>query len=87
MMKAWYEAKPFTFGAVFIFFYMTIPILDQLYMNPTMKPICNGQITDQQVRMCTDWIIKKDKARVPKTTNPLGGLYRNPPSNIERQWE
>jgi hypothetical protein len=77
MMKAWYEAKPFTFGSVFIFFYMTIPILDQLYMIPRMKPVCNGQITDQQARACTDWIHKKETKHVRTTQRGHGGLSGN----------
>jgi hypothetical protein len=77
MLKRWYEAKPFTFGAVFIFFYMTIPILDAMFIVPTMKPQCNGAITDQQVRSCTDWIRKKEKGHVRTTQRGHGGLSRD----------
>ena len=77
MMKAWYEAKPFTFGAVFIFFYMTIPIVDKIYMVPRMSPQCNGTITNEQVRACTDWIHKKESNHVRTPERGLGGLHRN----------
>jgi hypothetical protein len=87
MLKKWHENRPFTFEAVFIFLYFTIPILDKIYIVPHMKPVCNGQITGEQVKMCTDWIINKDKAHVSKATNSLGGLYRDTSPDSQRQWE
>ena len=87
MLKKWHENRPFTFGAVFIFFYMTIPILDAAFIIPTMKPVCNGQITNQQVRMCTDWIKNKEKVHVPKSPTSIGRLYGNPKSDSQLQWE
>lgn len=77
MLKIWYEKKPFTFGAVFIFFYMTIPILDQIFIYHTMKPNCNGTITNEQVRACTDWIHKKETHHVRTPQRGLGRLYRD----------
>jgi hypothetical protein len=76
MLKIWYEKKPFTFGAVFIFFYMTIPILDQIFIYPKMKPVCNGEITDQQVRACTNWIRKKETSHVRVIKRGPGELHR-----------
>jgi hypothetical protein len=87
MLKTWHENRPFTFEAVFIFLYFTIPILDEIYIVPHMKPICNGQITDEQVRMCTNWIKVKDKAHVPKTSKTTGGLHRDPLSDSQLRWE
>jgi hypothetical protein len=87
MLKKWHESRPFTFEAVFIFLFLTIPILDEIYTVPRMKPVCNGQIGEEQVKMCTDWIKTKEKVHVPKASNPLGGLYRDTPSDIQRQWE
>lgn len=81
MLKRWYDKNPFTFGAIFIFFYMTIPIVDQLFIIRTMKPQCNGTITNEQVRACTDWIHKKESSHVRVTKRGSGGLYRNTPSN------
>ena len=74
MLKIWYEKRPFTFGAVFIFFYVTIPILDQIFMYPKMKPVCNGEITDQQIRACTNWIRKKETSHVRVNQRGLRGL-------------
>ena len=76
MLKIWYEKKPFTFGAVFIFFYMTIPILDQIFIYPKMKPVCNGEITDQQIRACTNWI-HKETSHVRVNQRGLRGLSRD----------
>jgi hypothetical protein len=81
MLKRWHENRPFTFGAVFIFFYMTLPILDAYFIYPTMKPHCNGQITDQQIRACTDWIRKKETNHVRTTKRGYGGLSGNPSSD------
>lgn len=81
MLKRWYESKPFTFGAVFIFFYMTIPILDQLFIIPTMKPQCNGTITNEQTRACTDWIRKKETKHVRTTQRGHGRLPRDTSSD------
>ena len=80
MLKKWYEKRPFTFGAVFIFLYMTIPILDQIFMYPKMRPVCNGEITDQQARACTDWIRKKGTTHVRTNQRGPRGLYRDPSS-------
>jgi hypothetical protein len=77
MLKRWYEAKPFTFGAVFIFLVVAINTLDQIFMYPIMKPVCNGQITDQEARSCTDWIRKKEKGHVRTTQRGHGGLSRD----------
>ena len=77
MLKIWYEKRPFTFGAVFIFFYMTIPILDQIFIYPKMKPVCNGEITDQQIRACTNWIRKKETSHVRVNQRGLRGLSRD----------
>ena len=77
MLKIWYEKRPFTFGAVFIFFYVTIPILDQIFMYPKMKLVCNGEITDQQVRACTNWIRKKETSHVRVNQRGLRGLSRD----------
>ena len=78
MLKRWYDKNPFTFGAVFIFFYMTIPIVDQIYMHPIMKPQCNGTLTDEQVRACIDWIHKKETNHVRTPQRGSGGLHRYP---------
>lgn len=88
MLKRWYETRPFTFGAVFIFLYMTIPILDQLLIYPKMKPVCNGEITDQQARACTDWIRKKGTSHVRVNQRGPGRLHRDtPPSEYLREQE
>ena len=55
---------------------MTIPMLDQALIYPTMKPVCEGQITDEQVKKCTSWIIKKETKYVPKSPKTSGGMYR-----------
>ncbi len=72
MLKIWYEKKPFTFGAVFIFFYMTIPILDQIFIIPTMKPPQCGQI-----RECDNWIHNKETNHVRTPQRGSGRLYRD----------
>lgn len=88
MLKRWYETRPFTFGAVFIFLYMTIPILDQIFMYPKMRPVCNGEITDQQARACTDWIRKKGTSHVRTNQRRPRGLYRDTsPSEYLREQE
>ena len=88
MLKRWYEKRPFTFGAVFIFLYMTIPILDQIFMYPKMRPVCNGEITDQQARACTDWIRKKGTSHVRINKRGSRGLYRDTsPSQYLRDQE
>ena len=74
MLKKWYEAKPFTFGSVFILLVVIITNLDQIYMYPMMKPNCNGKITDQQIRACTDWIRKKETSHVRVNQRGLRGL-------------
>ena len=81
MLKKWYEARPFTFGSVFIFLVVVINILDKIFMYPMMKPPCNGQLTDQQTRSCTDWIRKKETGHVRTTKRGSGGLYRDTPSD------
>ena len=75
MLKIWYEKRPFTFGAVFIFLYLTIPILDQIFIYPKMKPVCNGEITDQQIRACTNWI-HKETSHVRVIKRGPGELHR-----------
>ena len=85
MLKTWHENRRFTFEAVFIFLYVTIPILDAAFIIPKMKPVCNGQITDQQVKMCTNWI--KENAHVSKATSPTGRVYRHPLQDSERIWD
>ena len=88
MLKRWYETRPFTFGAVFIFLYMTIPILDQVFMYPKMRPVCNGEITDHQIRACTDWIRKKETSHVRDVKRRPGRLFRDtPPSEYLREQE
>lgn len=81
MLKKWYEKRPFTFGAVFIFLVVVIDKLDHIYMYPMMKPICNGEITDQQIRACTDWIRKKETSHVRNDKRRHGRLPRNTPSD------
>ena len=76
MLKIWYEKRPFTFGSVFIFFFMTIPILDRVFIYPTMKPQCNKQIGE-----CDNWIHNKETNHVRTTKRGSGGLHRNTPSN------
>ena len=76
MLKKWYEARPFTFGSVFIFLVVVIIELDQIYMYPMMKPHCNGDITDHQVRACTDWIRKKETSHVRVIKRGPGELHR-----------
>ena len=77
MLKKWYEAKPFTFGSVFILLVVIITNLDQIYMYPMMKPHCNGDITDQQIRACTDWIRKKETSHVRVNQRGPGRVLRN----------
>jgi hypothetical protein len=81
MLKRWYEAKPFTFGSVFIFFYMTIPIVDAMFIVPYTKPHCNESITDQKDRSCSDWIHTKEKGHVRTTQRGYGRLPGNTSSN------
>ena len=76
MLKRWHESRPFTFEAVFIFLYMTIPMLDAAFITPTMK--CEGQISEERVKTCTSWIKIKEKPHVRTTERGSGGLYRNP---------
>jgi len=77
MLKKWHEARPFTFGSVFIFFFMVIPILDQAFIYPMMKPKCENQM-EQQVKSCDQWITVKDTKHVSTITGRPGGLHRNP---------
>lgn len=87
MLKKWHDNNPYTFGAVIVALYITIPILDSRFIYPKMKPVCNGQITDQQVRSCTSWIIKKETKHVPESTSTTRGLLRGPQSDSELQWK
>ena len=88
MLKKWYEAKPFTFGSVFILLVVIITNLDQIYMYPMMKPNCNGKITDQQIRACTDWIRKKETSHVRVNQRGSGGVSRDtPPDEYVREQE
>ena len=83
MLKRWYEAKPFTFGSVFIFICVTIPTLDAMFIVPHMKPQCN-----EQVKSCTDWIHIKEKGHVRVTKRGYGGLHRNTtPDGFMREQE
>ena len=72
MLKIWYEKRPFTFGSVFIFFFMTIPILDRIFIIPTMKPQCS-----KQAKECDNWIHNKETNHVRTPQRGSGGLRRN----------
>ena len=78
MLKRWHENRRFTFEAVFIFLYMTIPYLDAIFITPNMK--CEGQISEERVKTCNSWITKKETKHVRTTERGSGGLYRNPSS-------
>lgn len=58
MMKKWHESKPFTFGIVFIISFIFLDVTDARWFIPRMRPVCNGEITDQQARACSGWIKK-----------------------------
>lgn len=87
MLKKWYESKPFTFGSVFIFFFMMIPLLDQIFIYPKMKPVCENQITDEQAKACRSWIIKKETGHVSKSSKASGTMYRGAESDSKLQWQ
>jgi hypothetical protein len=61
MMKKWHEEKPFTFGIVFLISFIFLDVTDAKWFIPRMRPICNGEITDQQARACSGWIKKINK--------------------------
>lgn len=81
MLKKWYEAKPFTFGIVFIILYLGIPVLDAKYITPKVVPHCKGEITDEQVRACTSWFRKGDNKHVRTTKRGSGELHRRSPAD------
>ena len=81
MLKRWYESKPFTFGSVFIFFFMMIPILDQAFIYPKMKPDCENQM--EQVKQCDSWIITKETKHVSKSSKTPRGMYRGTTSDSQ----
>ena len=58
MMKKWHEEKPFTFGIVFLISFIFLDVADARWFIPRMRPVCNGEITDQQARACSGWIKK-----------------------------
>ena len=61
MMRKWHEEKPFTFGIVFLISFIFLDVADAKWFIPRMRPICNGEITDQQARACSGWIKKINK--------------------------
>lgn len=64
MIEKWHKAKPLTFGFAFLFIFFGIQILDSKYIYPRLKPVCNGELTEQQIRACSDWIHKKETRHV-----------------------
>ena len=82
MLKRWYKTRPFTFGAVFIFLFVAIDKLDHIFIYPKMRPVCNGEITDQQIRACTDWIRKKETRHVRDDKRRPGRLPRDTSPDI-----
>ena len=86
MLKRWNESRPFTFGSVFIFLYVTIPILDQIYLYPKMRPKCEEQITDEQVKTCASWIVKKETKHVRSSERRPRGMHRPPQENTDSEW-
>lgn len=81
MLKQWHEARPFTFGIIFLVVFFGIQMFDSKYIYPSMIPKCNGEITDQQVRACSDWIHKKETNHVRTNQRGSGKLYRDTPSD------
>ena len=79
-MKKWHEEKPFTFGIVFIISFIFLDVTDARWFIPRMRPVCNGEITEQQVRACSGWIKKinnKEQNDVRITERRPRGLYRD----------
>jgi hypothetical protein len=88
-MKKWYEEKPFTFGIVFLISYVMLDVADARWFIPRMRPVCNGEITDQQARACSGWIKKinnKEQNDVRVTKRGLGKLYRNLTPDADSEW-
>ena len=79
-MKKWHEEKPFTFGIVFLISFIILDVSDARWFIPRMRPVCNGEITDQQARACSGWIKKinnKEQKDVRTTERRPRGLYRD----------
>ena len=63
MLRKWHDSDPLVFGIIFLFLYSALDIADSRWFIPHIRPVCNGEITDKQVRVCSNWyhIIKQEK--------------------------
>jgi len=88
-MKKWHEEKPFTFGIVFLFLYAALDVADARWFIPSMRPICNGEISDKQVRACSGWIKKvnnKEQSDVRITQRRPRGSNRYFEKDADSEW-
>jgi hypothetical protein len=58
MLRKWHKDNRVAFEVVFMFLFAMIDVVDAEWFHPKMRPICNGEITDQQVKSCSGWIRK-----------------------------
>ena len=89
MMRKWHEEKPFTFGIVFLISFIFLDVADARWFIPRMRPVCNGEITDQQSRACSGWIKKinkKEQSDVRITERRPRGSNRYFEKNANGEW-
>lgn len=74
---------------VFLISYVMLDVADARWFIPRMRPVCNGEITDKQVRACSGWIKKinnKEQNDVRVIKRGLGKLYRDITPDANGEW-
>ena len=88
-MKKLYKKNSQVFGAVFLLLYLGLDVADARWFIPRMRPVCNGEITDQQAKSCSGWIRKinnKEQTDVRTTERRLRGSNRYTEKDANSEW-
>ena len=90
MLQKWHDSDPMTFGIIFIFLYGALDIIDSRWFIPRMRPVCNGEITDQQARACSGWIRKinnkeQTDVRITERRSRPSSRYTSPDIHLREQ--
>lgn len=87
-MKKWYEKDPVKHGLILLTLFGVLDVADARWFIPHIRPVCNGEITDQQSRICSGWIktISKERSDVRVTKRRFGGSGRYPETDANDEW-
>ena len=87
-MKEWFLKDEFKHGFILMFLFIVLDVSDARWFIPRMRPVCNGEITDQQARICSGWIRKinnKEQKNVRITNRGFGSCCGNPQTDANNE--